>query len=164
MSQVMRIPKYLVALPLYQQATEAEKLKVKRISLEQYAREATRTRATPTAQVFYRNKRIELVGAQAFDTYCRQYVENQAARRSRSLSTPNDTIVAHNLVRPRADDDGFATPIRRKRTMSAEPKSDRQEKEVDMDTQLEESIIKFVDSIKQFIITITILLTTIKRI
>jgi len=118
------------------QATEAEKLEVQRISLEQYAREATRARAAPTAQVFYRNKEIELVGAEAFHTYCRQYVESQAARRSRSSSPSNDTIVVHNLVRPRSDDDGFRAPIRRKRTISTEPESDRKEQEVNMETQL----------------------------
>jgi len=63
------------------QATEAEKLEVKRTSLEQYARQSTRVRSTSTAQTFYRNKGIELVGAEAFDAYCRQYVENQAARK-----------------------------------------------------------------------------------
>lgn len=94
-------------------------------------------RATPTAQIYYRKKGNELVGAEAFDAYCRQYVENQAARRSRSSSPSNDTAVVPNLVRPRSDDDGFATPNRRKRTMHDEPDSDTQEQEVNMDTQLE---------------------------
>jgi len=107
------------------QATEAERLEDERISLEQYARQSTRVRGKPTAQTFYRNKGIELVGAEAFNAYCRQYAENQAARRSRSSSPSDDTTAVTNLVRPRSDDVGFATPNRRKRIMSDDPLPDR---------------------------------------
>jgi len=120
-------------------------------------------RATPTAQTHYRNKGIELVGAEASDIYCRQYVENQAARRSRSLSPSSDTIVA---VR------SSATPIGQRwiyNTKQTQRYNERRACFRDTRTggwyrsSIRLIYVTFVESIEQLIITITTLLTTIKR-